>query len=67
MIPTPNKIDIDKIGNGRDLSSDTGNSAQKARRILVQLIAYQDGIVHEVDCVQQLHCVLFNGAAKALY
>ena len=66
MIPTPNIIDIAKLGNGWDLSSDTCNSVLKAHRILVQFIEKQYGIVHEVDCVQHLHCVWFNGDAKVV-
>ena len=66
MIPTPNGIDIAKLANSGALSSDTCNSARKTRRILVELIENQDGIVHEVDCVQNLRCVWFNGASKAV-
>ena len=66
MIPTPNGIDISKLGNGGALSSNTCNSARKTRRILVELIENQDGIVHEVDYVQHLWCVWFIGTAKAL-
>ena len=66
MIPTPNGIDIAKLGNGGALSSDTCNSAQKTRWILVELIENKDGIVHKVDCVQHLHCFWFNGASKAV-
>ena len=67
IIPTPNIIDIAKLRKGGDLSSENCNSAIKARRILVQLIEKQDGIVHEFDCVQHLRCVWFNGSAKAVY
>ena len=67
MILTHNSIDIANIGNGRALSSDTCNLARKARRIFVRFIEKQDGIVHEVDCVQQLFCAWFNGAAKEVY
>ena len=66
MIPTPNIIYIAKLGNGGALSSDTCNLARKAHWILVQFIEKQDGIVYEVDCVQKLRCVWFNGAAKAV-
>ena len=66
MIPTPNGIDIAKLWNGGALYSQTCNSARKTRRILVKLIEEQDDIVHEVDCVQHLRCVLFNGASKAV-
>ena len=66
MIPTPNIIDIAKIGNGEDLSSDTCNSARKVRRILVKFIEKQYGIVHEVECVWHLRYFWFNGAAKAV-
>ena len=67
MIPTPNGIDIAKLGNGGALSSDTCNPAQKTRRILVELIENHDGIVHGVDCVQHLCCVWSNGADKAVF
>ena len=66
MIPTPDSIDIAKLGNGGALSSDTCNLARKARRILLQLIENKDGIVHEFDCVQKLLCVWFNGASNAV-
>ena len=66
MIPTHNSIYIAKLGNGGALSSDTCNSERKARWILVQFIEKKDVIVHEVDCVQQLRYVLFDGAAKAV-
>ena len=66
MIPTPNGIDIEKLGNGGALSSDTCNSARKTRQFLVELIEKQDGIAHEVDCVQYRHCVWFDGASKAV-
>ena len=66
MILTHNSIDIANIGNGKALSSDTCNSEQKSCWILVQLIEKQYGIVHEVDCVQHVRCVYFNGAAKAV-
>ena len=39
---------------------------KKKRRILVEFIENQDGIVHEVDCVKHLRGVWFNGAAKAV-
>ena len=66
MIPTTNSIDIAKLGNVGALYSDTCNLVRKERQIIVQLIGDQDGIVHEVDYVQHLRCVWFNGAAKAL-
>ena len=66
MISTPNIIYISNLGNYGALSSDTCNSARKARRILVQLIEEQDGIFYEVDCVQNLHYVWFNGDAKSV-
>ena len=66
IIPTPIRIDIAKLGNGRSLSSDTCNLERKARRILVQFIENKDGIVYEVYCVQNLRSVWFNGAAKVV-
>ena len=66
MIPTPNGIDIYKLGNGGALSSEPCNLSQKSRPILVHFIENQDDIFHVVDCVQHLHCVWFNGDTKAV-
>ena len=66
MIPTPNGIDIAKLGDCGALSSETCTSARKTRRILVELIEKQDGIIYELDCVQHLRYVWFNGAAKSV-
>ena len=67
MIQTTNSIDIAKLANGRALSPDSCNSAHKSRRILVQLIEKQGGIVHEVYCVQHLHYVRFNAFSNAVF
>ena len=66
MIPTPNSIDIAKLGNIGALSSETCNLKKKALRIIVKFIEKQDVISCEVDCVQHLCYVWFNGSAKSV-
>ena len=49
FIPTGDEIDISKLKDGT-LTTDTCNSVQKVRQILVELI----GQVHEQDCFNHL-------------
>ena len=80
MIPNPDSIDIKKLSDGA-INTDTCNSAQKTRRILVAIVSEIDkdtihdmsredigkaGVVHEMDCMQHLRNVWINGAAKAV-
>ena len=38
MIPQPDSINIDKLGEGGTITTDTCNAAQKVRRLLVEHI-----------------------------
>ena len=62
-IPSPDDIDIKKLGEGGgNVTTDTCAAAQKLRRILV------DGIpgAYDFDCMHHLRNVWFNGMEKAL-
>lgn len=48
------------------MTIDTCNSAQKTRRILVEIVGQLGGVVHEQDCFHHLRNVWINGIAKAL-
>ena len=63
MIPDPEEIDLDKLGKQGTLTTDTCNTAQKVRRILVTHI---NGDVNEQDCMHHLRNVWINGVAKAV-
>ena len=63
MIPDPKEIDLDKLGKQGTLTTDTCNTAQKVRRILVTHI---NGDVNEQDCMHHLRNVWINGVAKAV-
>ena len=66
LIPDVDKIDINKLTNGC-VTTDTCNSAQKTRRILVKIVSEIDGgIVHEQDCFHHLRNVWINGVAKSV-
>ena len=66
LILDVDKIDIDKLTNGC-VTTDTCNSAQKTRRILVKIVSEIDGgIVHEQDCFHHLHNLWINGVAKSV-
>ena len=62
-IPLPESINIEKLGHGGALTTDTCNSALKTRRILVETIG---GRVHEMDCFHHLRNVWLNGIKKAI-
>ena len=63
MITQPDSINIDKLGEGGTITTDTCNAAQKVRRLLVEHI---NGHVNEQDCMQHLRNVWINGVAKAV-
>ena len=63
MIPQPGSINIDKIGEGGTITTDTCNAAQKIFRLLVEHI---NGHVNQQECMQHLRNVWINGAAKAV-
>ena len=66
MIPDADKIDIKKLTDGA-VTTDTCNSAQKTRRILVGIVSQIDGgVVHEQDCFHHLRNVWINRVAKAV-
>ena len=62
LIPTPDSISIDKLGDDGVVMTDTCNGAQKLRRILVDRI---DG-VHDLDCMNHLCNVWIGGMEKSL-
>ena len=62
LIPTPDSISIDKLGNDGVVITDTCNGAQKLRRILVDRI---DG-AHDMDCMNHLRNVWIGGMEKCL-
>ena len=62
-LPTPDEIDIAKLGNGGAITTDTCNAALKTRRILANKIG---GQVHEMDCMHHLRNVQLKGVEKAL-
>jgi hypothetical protein len=61
-LPSPDGIDIGKLGDGGVVMTDTCNAAQKLRRILVSIA---DG-VFDLDCMNHLRNVWFGGVEKAL-
>ena len=63
MIPQPDSINIDKLGEGGTITTDTCNAAQKVCRLLVEHI---NGHVNEKYCMQYLRNVWINGVAKAV-
>ena len=54
LIPDPDSIKIDKLGDGRTITTDTCNAAQKVRRMLVE---YINETVNEQDEPSVLHCM----------
>ena len=66
LIPNVDTIDIKKLTDGA-VTTDTCNSAQKTRRILVNIVSeIEGGVVHEQDCFHHLRNVWINGVAKAV-
>ena len=63
LIPDPDSINIDNLGDGGTITTDTCNAAQKVRRLLVE---YINGTVNEQDCMQHLRNVWINGVTKAV-
>ena len=62
LVPSPAGIDISKLGDGGVIMTDTCNTAQKVRRILVDRIAS----TYELDCMNHLRNVWFGNVEKAL-
>ena len=62
LIPKPDSISIDKLGNDGVIMTDTCNGAQKLRRVLVDRI---DG-ARDLDCMNHLRNVWIGGMEKSL-
>ena len=63
MIPSPDSIEMNKLGDGGTITTYTCNAALKVRRLLVKAI---DGRVNKQDFMQHLWNVWINGVAKAV-
>ena len=61
-IPLPVQIDIQKLGHGGVITTDTCNQAQKVRRILCKL----DVGALDYDCMNHLRNVWFDSMEKTL-
>jgi hypothetical protein len=62
LLPSPDDIDINKLGDGGVVMTDTCNGAQKLRRILVSIV---EG-AYDLDCMNHLRNVWFGGVEKSL-
>lgn len=62
LVPSADGIDINKLGEGGVVMTDTCNAAQKLRRILVSIV---DG-AYDLDCMNHLRNVWFGGVEKSL-
>mmetsp|Transcript_10920 Transcript_10920/g.19096 ORF Transcript_10920/g.19096 Transcript_10920/m.19096 type:complete len:299 (+) Transcript_10920:1323-2219(+) len=62
QIPRPDSININKLGQGGNIMTDTCNTARKIRRILVDEI---DG-AYDYDCMNHLRNVWFGNMEKKL-
>ncbi len=62
LVPCETNIDIDKLGDGGQITLDTCNGAQKIRQILTKII---DGS-YDYDCMHHLWNVWFGGMEKKL-
>ena len=63
QLPSPDEININKLGDDGVVMTDTCNAAQKIRRILVDMI---DGLAYDLDCMNHLRNVWFGGVEKSL-
>ena len=61
LIPDPDSINIDKLGDGGTITIDTCNAAQKVCWLIVE---YINGTVNEKYCMKHLRNVWINGVAK---
>jgi hypothetical protein len=62
LVPSPDSIDIDKLSGGGVVMTDTCNTAQKLRRILVST---SDDIL-DLDCMNHLRNVWVGNMEKSL-
>ena len=63
LIPDPDSVNIDKLGGGGTITTDTCNAAQNICQLLVECI---NSTVHEQYCMQHLRNVWINGVSKAI-
>ena len=63
LIPHPDSINIDNLGDGGTITTDTCNAEQKVFQVLVE---YINGNINKQDCMQHLRNVWINGVAKAV-
>ena len=63
VIPSPDGVNIQKLGNHGVITTDTCNAAQKARRIMQLKIG---GSTHEWDCLHHTRNVWIKGMEKAV-
>ena len=63
LITDPDSINIEKLGDGGTITTDTCHAAQKVSRLLVECI---NGTVNNQDYIQHLRNVLINGVANAV-
>ena len=63
LIPSPDGIDIKKLGQNGLIMTDSCNTAQKARRLLQYKIG---GMVFEFDCHHHLRNVWMKGLEKSV-
>ncbi len=63
MVPSPDSIDITKLGKQGLIMTDSCNAAQKARCLLQYEIG---GRVYKLDCHHHLHNVWINGMEKCV-
>ncbi len=61
-IPLPAQIDIQKLGHGGVITTDTCNQAQKVQRILCEIVV---GVL-DYDCMNHLQNVWFGSMEKTL-
>jgi hypothetical protein len=62
LVPCKTNIDINKLGDGGQITSDTCNGAQKIRQILTEMIVGS----YDYDCMHHLHNVWFGAMEKKL-
>ena len=62
LVPEPDSLKFNKLGDGGLIITDTCNTAQKFHRIIVDMV---EG-TKEFDCMNHLRCVWFGNMEKAL-
>jgi hypothetical protein len=62
LVPSETSIDINKLSDGGQITSDTCNTAQKVRRILTERITGS----YDFDCMHHLRNVWFGNMEKKL-